>query len=80
MQRTRTLAAALVLLAGCAAPPQVEEMRLPIEAALMQPCPKLRPLDDDNLTGRALTDKIIELAWMYHDCADGKQKLIDAVK
>jgi hypothetical protein len=44
----------------------------------MQPCPPLTGLEGK--TGKALTKKLIEVAWMYYDCADGKQQLIDASK
>ena len=44
----------------------------------MQTCPALTPLDGK--TGADVVRKFVEVGKMYRECADGKQKLIDAVK
>jgi len=44
----------------------------------MQPCQALTPLEGK--TGVDIVRKFVEVGKLYRECADGKQKLIDAVK
>lgn len=44
----------------------------------MQPCPPLLPLEGK--TGADVLRKLVEIGQAYHDCADGKAALIEAVR
>ncbi len=44
----------------------------------MQPCPALTPLEGK--TGADVVRKFVEVGKMYGECAEGKRRLIDAVK
>ncbi len=64
----------VVLLTGCATP--ISKVGIPPN--LMQPCTHLNKLD--GLTGKQLIQNIVSNAELYHNCADGKAALIEAIK
>jgi hypothetical protein len=44
----------------------------------MQPCPPLEPLQ--GTTGADVLRKLVEVGQAYHECSDGKDALIRAVR
>lgn len=67
-----------LMLTGCGSLTKRSQEKAPIPASLMQPCPDLTSVS--GVTGEVMFNKLMEFAFLYHDCKDGKQKLIDAVK
>ena len=62
----------MLLLTGCATG------KVDVPASLMQKCPELFKLE--GMSGEHLIKNITLNAKVYHDCADGKAALIEAVK
>ena len=52
--------------------------RQPVPASLMQPCQRLEPMDGK--TGADVVRKFVEVGKQYNECAEGKRRLIEAVK
>lgn len=72
------IAIVVLMLTACESLTKHSPATAPVPASLLQPCPPLTPLE--GMTGEIMLKKIIEVSHLYYDCADGKEKLIDAVK
>lgn len=64
---------ATLLLIGCSTPVPIQPRFPPVPAALMEQCPQLRTIAQDNTNVRDFLKTVIENYAYYYQCADKNQ-------